>query len=192
MTQPFHKVIEKLVQKKIVPLDGSEFGKDELCATLQRVASKAAADMTEKPIVRPRPNEVGNDIEAYVKDALNAESNISVLAMSPNTGYPDIKIQLCGTCEIVFLECKTFGSGKETSSMRTFYLSDGPAVRSKVDCNAMHIAISYEMNRQGDEYTPLSYKLIDLYDLPCSLKKEWQSSNKELYANERVLASGSC
>ena len=102
MTRPFHEVIKELASNEIIPLDDSEFGKDELCATLQRVASKAAADMTEKPIVRPRPNEVGND------------------------------------------------------------------------------------------NTPLSYKLIDLYDLPCNLKQEWQSSNKELYADERVLASGKC
>ena len=192
MTRPFHEVIKELASNEIISLDDSEVGKDELCATLQRVAENASAEMTQKPIIRPRPNEVGNDIEVYVKEALNAESDVSVVAMGPNTGYPDIKIQLNKTGEIVFLECKTFGTGKETSSMRTFYLSPGPAVRLKVDCDAMHIAISYEMNRQGDEYTPLSYKLIDLYDLPCNLKQEWQSSNKELYADARVLLSGKC
>lgn len=192
MTRPFHEVIKELASNEIIPLDDSEFGKDELCATLQRVASKAAADMTEKPIVRPRPNEVGNDIEIYVKDALEIEPEIAVMPMGPSVGYPDIKTQLLRTQEIVFLECKTFGTGKETSSMRTFYLSPGPAVRLKVDCDAMHIAISYEMNRQGNDNTPLSYKLIDLYDLPCNLKQEWQSSNKELYADERVLLSGKC
>lgn len=192
MTRPFHEVIRELASNEIIPLDDSEFGKDELCATLQRVAENASAEMAENPIIRPRPNEVGNDIEAYVKEALNAESDVSVVAMGPSTGYPDIKIQLHKTGEIVFLECKTFGPGKETSSMRTFYLSPGPAVRLKVNCDAMHIAISYEMNRQENEYTPLSYKLVDLYDLPCNLKQEWQSSNKELYAGERVLLSGKC
>ena len=192
MTRPFHEVIRELASNEIIPLDDSEFGKDELCATLKRVAKKASADMIRNPIIRPRPNEVGNDIETYVKEALNAESDVSVLAMGLNTGYPDIKIQLHKTDEVVFLECKTFGPGKEASSMRTFYLSPGPAVRLKVDCDAMHIAISYEMNRQENEYTPLSYKLVDLYDLPCNLKQEWQSSNKELYADERVLLSGEC
>lgn len=192
MTRPFYEVIKEIASHKIIPLEHSKVGKDELCATLQRVAEKASAKMLENPIIRPRPNEVGNDSEPYVKEALNAESDVSVVAMGPSTGYPDIKIQLHKTGEIVFLECKTFGPGKETSSMRTFYLSPGPAVRLKVDCDAMHIAISFEMKRQENEFTPVSYKLIDLYDLPCSLKQEWQSNNKELYAGERVLLSGKC
>ncbi len=190
MTRPFHEVIKELTGYEIIPVNNSMIGKAQLCATLQRVAKKAAKEMIKKPIVRPRPNEVGNDIEIYVKNVLKIDSKIEDLNVGPNTGYPDIKAKIRKTAEIVFLECKTFGTGKEMSSMRTFYLSPGPAVRLKVDCDALHIAISYEMSRQGNEFTPLTYKLVDLYDLPCNLKQEWQSSNKELYAGKRILMSG--
>lgn len=189
--KPFYEVIKTLTCRDIIPTSRAKVGSDELLATLERVANRAAQEMNRNPIVRPRPNEVGNDIEKRLKQALEPETAIENLDMKQNSGYPDIKCRIAATGEVVFIECKTFNPDTRDSTQRSFYLSDGPAVRKKVNCDAIHVAISYEMNRNGNIYRPLSYKIVDLYDLSCNLKKEWYSNNRCLYDNCRVLASKS-
>jgi hypothetical protein len=39
-------------------------------------------------------------------------------------------------------------------------------------------------------YTPKSYKLIDLHDLLCDVKYEFNSDNRRLYAESMVLMQG--
>ena len=192
MVQPFYEVVKELTGHYAVPLDDAKVDFDEFNIMLQRIAERSADAMGQNSIERPRPNEVGNDVEKYVVKSLEEEPSVSVMPMPYKVGYPDIKIHLHATEEIVFLECKTFGSGKEDYSMRSFYLSPGEAVTAKVDCNAPHIMISFEMKREGNIFTPVSYKLVDLYDLPCKLKEEWQANNRDLYADQRVLVSKIC
>lgn len=193
MVQPFHEVVRILTgTHSVIPIADANIGLNALNAILRRIAERAADAMKQSPIIRSRPNEVGNDVEVYIKDALEIEPGVSIMPMPSSAGYPDIKIYLHDTDEVVFLECKTFGTGKESSSMRSFYLSPGTAIRAKVDCSTVHILMSFEMKVQGNTYTPLSYKLVDLYDLPCNLKEEWQASNKQLYADQRVLVSEIC
>lgn len=189
--KPFYRVIKKLTGYAVIPISRAIVGDDELLAILERVANRAAQEMNRNLIVRSRPNEVGNDIEKRLKRALETETAIKNRDMRQNTGYPDIKSQVTATREVIFIECKTFNPDTRDSTQRSFYLSDGPAVRKKVDCDAIHVAISYEMNRNGDTFRPQSYKIIDLYDLPCKLKKEWHSNNRSLYDDRRVLASRS-
>lgn len=187
----FHEVIRKLTGYDV--LKATEVTDTiRLLDILDRVARRACSDMIENPIVRSRPNEVGNDIERYVQTALENEEGISLVPMPYGTGYPDIKANFTCVQETIFVECKTFGIGKEATTMRSFYFSPGPAIKSKVDCDALHVVISYEMQRSGDAYVPCSYKLVDLYDLPCRLKEEWQSNNRHLYDEGRVLASAPC
>lgn len=189
--KPFYKVIRKLTGHDVIPASRATVGGRALLVILERVADRAAQKMMDNPIIRSRRNEVGNDIEDYVKDALGEETAIETRNMRQSAGYPDIKSQIATTRETVFIECKTFNSNTKESTQRSFYLSDGPAVREKVDCDAIHVAMSYEMNQNGDTYRPHSYKIIDLYDLPCKLKKEWYSDNRSLYDTPRVLASRS-
>ncbi|HEX7486001.1 MAG TPA: hypothetical protein VF332_07610 [Vicinamibacterales bacterium] len=39
-------------------------------------------------------------------------------------------------------------------------------------------------------YTPKSYKLVDLHDLLCDVKYEFNSDNRRLYAASMVLLQG--
>lgn len=192
MVQPFYEVVKSLTRYDVIPLGDAKVEVNEFKAVLQRIAEKSAYAMKQDPIERPRPNEVGNDAEKFVIDSLEEEPGISVVPMRYKTGYPDIKICLRSTKEVVFLECKTFGLGKANDSMRSFYLSPGKAVTAKIDCNAPHIMMSFEMRQEGNIFTPVTYKLVDLYDLPCNLKEEWQSNNQDLYAEQRVLVSEIC
>lgn len=192
MVQSFYEVVKLLTEYDVIPLGDAKVDFNEFNTVLQRIAERSAYAMEQDPIERPRPNEVGNDVEKFVIKSLEEEPGISVIPMRYKTGYPDIKIYLHATEEIVFLECKTFGLGKANDSMRSFYLSPGKAVTSKIDCNAPHIMMSFEMRREGDIFTPVSYKLVDLYGLPCKLKEEWQANNRDLYADQRVLVSKIC
>lgn len=187
----FHEIIRELTGYDVLRV-AEVTNTGRLLDILDRVARNAGSDMNENPIVRPRPNEVGNDIERHIHTALENEEGVSVVPMPYSTGYPDIKANFTDIRETIFVECKTFGIGNEATTMRSFYLSPGPAIKSKVDCDALHVVISYEMQRSGDTYVPRSYKLVDLYDLPCRLKEEWQSTNRHLYDEDRVLTSAPC
>ena len=192
MIQTFHELVKKLTGYGVIPLEDAKVDFNEFSVMLQRVAERSANALEENPIVRPRSNEVGNDVKKYVINSLEEERGVSVMPMRYKMGYPDIKIQLNATAEIIFLECKTFGLGKKDDSMRSFYLSPGKAITTKVDCNAPHTMISFEMSQNGNIFTPVAYKLIDLYDVPCKLKKEWHAKNQDLYADQRVLVSELC
>lgn len=189
--KPFHRIIKELTGWDVIPASKARVGHNELLSILESVANRAAQEVIDNSIVQDRPNEAGNNIEDYVEDALREEITIEIRDMRQKSGYPDIKSQIAATREVVFIECKIFNSKTRDSTQRTFYLSDGPAIREKVDCDAIHVAISYEMNQTGKEYRPHAYKIIDLYDLPCKLKKEWNSNNRYLYDDCRVLASRS-
>ncbi|MBI5073549.1 MAG: hypothetical protein HZB62_00005 [Nitrospirae bacterium] len=60
---PFHKVIEALSQKKVIRFDGSNLEHSEVLDKLSEAASVACMEINRNGILRPRPNEVGNDIE---------------------------------------------------------------------------------------------------------------------------------
>jgi hypothetical protein len=56
---------------------------------------EAGKNINQKGILRPRPNEVGNDIEKFVRDALNskglnADSPKGTSGKKKSMGYPDI------------------------------------------------------------------------------------------------------
>ena len=195
-TKPFYQVIKDLTGYKVFPLANAYLANADadspaIISTLQSVADTVAEDIKLNPITRPRPNEVGNDVKKRVGKVLKAGNKVNIIPMAKKAdylepaGYPDFKIRIAD--EIYFLECKTFQSDQKKKSMRSFYCSDGPSIREKINCDAIHILMSFEMRNQGNKYTPLSYRLVDLYDLPCTLKKEWNSSNTELYAAGRIL-----
>ena len=186
-TKPFYEVIKELTDHDVIPV--SDTNEDSsVIDILQRVAERVAVDIKVNPIKRPRPNEVGNDVKKRVGYVLKTETEVNIIPMTNRAGYPDFKIRI--TNEIYFLECKTFRSDRINESMRSFYYSDGPSIREKIDCKAAHILMSFEMKNQENIYTPLYYRLVDLYDLPCRLKKEWNSGNTDLYAEGRILARG--
>ena len=183
-TKPFYEVIEDLTGFEVIPLTDTNTV-SSVIDTLRRVAERVAKDIKLNPIERSRPNEVGNDVKEMVGNVLAVDKSVNTISIDKGAGYPDFKI--CIDNEIYFLECKIFQSDQINKSMRSFYCSDGPSIRKKINCKAAHILMSFEMKNQENIYTPLYYRLVDLYDLPCRLKKEWNSGNTKLYAEDRVL-----
>lgn len=190
-------VIEGLSGCKIIPFDKKNKNDIKLLEILKKVAIKAGSEVNKDGIKRSRPNEVGNDIEPYVKDALNkfdmkASTPMTINGKHKSTGYPDIEF-IDGNGRINYIECKTFNIDNIESTQRSFYLS--PSEDFKITKNAHHFVISYEIyvaGRSGSNnvYKCRSWKLVTLENLECDVKYEFNSDNKRLYASKLILAEG--
>ena len=192
---PFSVIVKSLAECKVIKVDTTTKEDKDLLDRLQKAIALCAKELNSKPIRRPRPNEVGNDVEAYVLRALplaglTATRPTSRLGRGKSTGYPDIL--LTDTAKRpTYLECKIFGHGKADTTMRSFYLS--PSESFKVSQDARHLLLAFGMDptavagSRDSMYRPKSYKLIDLYDLLCDVKYEFNSDNRRLYASSMVL-----
>ncbi len=190
-------VIEGLSGCKIIPFDIKNKKDVALLETLKKVSKKAGKEVNKTGILRSRPNEVGNDIEPFVKDALNefkmqASTPLTINGKHKSTGYPDIEF-VDSNGRTNYLECKTFNIDNVDTSQRSFYLS--PSEDFKITKDAHHFVISYEIyvaGRSGSNniYKCRSWKLVTLEDLECDVKYEFNSDNKRLYASELILAEG--
>ena len=179
-TKPFHEIIFEICGNKVIPFDGNNPQDVVLKDDLYRAFMDAYDDLKSNPIISNRPNEVGNKIEPYVITALNKLKNYkaSVPRGLPN-GYPDILLkEQDGRC--TYIECKTYNKDKIKQTFRSFYLS--PSKKFKVEYDARHLVVAFEMVEIEDKtYYPEGFKMVDVYNLPCKLKLEWNSDNKSLY-----------
>jgi len=190
-------VIEGLSGYKIIPFDIKNKMDVDLLNTLKKVAKKAGREVNKTGIIRSRPNEVGNDIEPFVKNALNefkmpATTPQTITGKHKSTGYPDIEF-VDSNGRTNYLECKTFNIDNVDTSQRSFYLS--PSEDFKITQDAHHFVISYEIYVAGrssanNVYKCSSWKLVTLDNLECDVKYEFNSDNKRLYASELILAEG--
>jgi len=194
---PFHVAIKALTGCEAIAIDPAD-GRDQALVNKLATVGAAVADAVKlKPIVRNRPNEVGNDIEAYIMAALdnvglNASRPRSKAGRGQSSGYPDILVTEPDG-RPTYLEAKTFSEATAQSPFRSFYLS--PSENPKVSQNARHLLIGFEMvitPKTGgvDEYRANGFKLVDLYNLPCDVKHEFNSSNRQLYSGAKLLAHG--
>jgi hypothetical protein len=194
---PLSLVIENISGFKVVPFDPEDEKDIKVAETLCEVASIAGRTINEVGIIRERPNEVGNDIEAFVKEALSqvgyvAETPLTRSGKKKSTGYPDI--QFTDDFERVnYLECKTFNIENVSTTQRSFYLS--PSEDFKITQDAHHFVISFEIFVKGREgrkniYNSISWKLLSIENLLVDVKYEFNSDNARLYSKKLVLAEG--
>ena len=143
----FNLVIEGLSGYKIIPYNPKDPQDLQLLKTLTNIATKTGNEINTTGIEKMRPNEAGNEIEKFIK---NAMINENITPQTPLTqsgkrkaaGYPDIefKDQFNRTN---YLECKTYNTDSENSAFRSFFVS--PSQDFKVTENAHHFLLSYEM-----------------------------------------------
>lgn len=69
---PFNLVIEAMTGKKVIFFDFAKSDHQRVLDLLKQAAIKSSLGINKTGILRSRPNEVGNDIEPYVKSALNS------------------------------------------------------------------------------------------------------------------------
>ena len=195
---PLKCVIQALSGCDIIPFDSSNKQDKVVLKKLTQVAKLAGAKINSNGILRSRPNEVGNDIEPCVKDALNEvgyQSNIPITSKGKKkqAGYPDIEfIDEFGNYH--YLECKTYNIRNVATTQRSFYLS--PSDDFKITHAAHHFCLSYEIfesGRAGNDniYKCRHWKILSLDKLCVDVKHEFNSDNARLYQKELLLEEGS-
>ncbi len=91
---PFNLVIESMTGKRVLSFDFKNSEHMKLLNLLKQTALQAGKAINKDGILRPRPNEVGNDIEPFIKKALNALNLNADVPTGPSgsrkaTGYPE-------------------------------------------------------------------------------------------------------
>ena len=194
---PFSLIIESLSGCKIIPFDKENPKDDKLLENLIRATNQAGLEINQSGIIRSRPNEVGNDIEPFVKKALN---NIGYKADTPKTssgkkksaGYPDVQF-VDEFNRLNYLECKTFNINNILTTQRSFYLS--PSDNFKITKDAHHFVVSFEIFAaesigKNNVYKCKSWKILSLENLDVDVKYEFNADNKRLYSRELIIAEG--
>lgn len=194
---PLGIVIEALSGYKVIPFDPHDKKDKELLMKLQKVALLTGKKVNEKGIHRPRPNEVGNDIEPYVKDALQevgykTDTPTTKSGKKKSTGYPDI-IFWDSHNRVSYIECKTYNISNVDTTQRSFYLS--PSDDFKVTHESRHFGLCFEIIVKGStgnnhKYMCKSWKLINLEKLELDVKYEFNSDNQRMYDKRLILAEG--
>lgn len=188
---PYELAIEGIYEVEVEKFINTEFFNQDLVNKIISAAKSVCQEIKQNPIKRPRPNEVGNDIEPYVikylkEEGLDADKPITRSGKKKSAGYPDIKIKYQPLP--VYLEVKTYALKNHDTTQRSFYLS--PSDDPKVTEKAFHLLIGFEIENEEQKYIPVAYELIDLYGLECDVKFEFNSDNKRLYEKNRMISSG--
>lgn len=196
---PFNLVIEAMSGKKVLSFDFKKSDHQKVLDLLKQTAVTAGKEINKTGILRPRPNEVGNDIESYVKEAmnslgLNADTPVGPSGHKKVTGYPDIIFWF--NKSPYYLECKTYNIENIETTQRSFYFS--PSDEFKVIYDAPHFILSYEIYVAGEKgqnhiYKCKHYKILSIESLSLDVKYEFNSDNKRMYSGKDgtvILAEG--
>ena len=196
---PFNLVIEAMTGKKVISFDFTKSEHQKILSLLKQSALNAGKEINKTGILRPRPNEVGNDIEPYVRNALNlldvnADIPIGPSGHKKSTGYPDILFWF--NENPYYLECKTYNIKNIETTQRSFYFS--PSDEFKVIYGASHFILSFEIYVAGEQgnkhiYKCKHYKILSIESLSLDIKYEFNSDNKRMYSGKDgtiILAEG--
>jgi len=185
--------------KKVISFDFAKSDHQKILSLLKQAALNAGKEINKTGILRPRPNEVGNDIEPYVRNALNlldinADIPIGPSGHKKSTGYPDILFWF--NENPYYLECKTYNIKNIETTQRSFYFS--PSDEFKVIYDAPHFILSFEIYVAGEQgnkhiYKCKHYKILSIESLSLDIKYEFNSDNKRMYSGKDgtiILAEG--
>lgn len=187
---PFNLVIETMTGKKVISFDFKDSDHKKALDLLRQTALMSGKAINKMGILRPRPNEVGNDIEPFIKNALNSLKLNADVPTGPSgnkktTGYPDILFWF--NKKPYYLECKTYNIENIGTTQRSFYFS--PSDEFKVIYEAPHFLLSFEIYVAGEKgrnhiYKCKHYKILSLESLSLDVKYEFNSDNKRMYSGE--------
>ena len=196
---PFKIAIKAMSGCKVIPFDKDNPGDQQLLEDLVEATKIAAKNANQRGIFTRRENEVGNHIEPFMIEALN---KIGLKADRPETkegkrkavGYPDIFVE-DRNGRPNYIECKTYNERNYQTTQRSFYFS--PAERPtdfKVIYDARHVIVSFKIERAEREskraFVPTYWKIFTTNNLIGQIKHEFNSTNKQMYREEALLAEG--
>lgn len=193
---PFNLVVRAMTGHEVIDFDSSNSEDIQLLQSLIRAGHIVAETVAETPIRRPRPNEVGNDLEPYVMSAIRRANLLTERPKAKDgrgqgVGYPDILISQ--NERKTYLEVKSYADGSALTTMRSFYLS--PSENPKISCDARHLLIGFGMTStpvagsRDSLYFVSSFQIANLFSLKCDVKYEFNSDNFRLYDKDLILHS---
>jgi hypothetical protein len=187
---PFNLVIEVMTGKKVVSFDFENSEHRNVLNLLKESAIRSGKEINKSGILRVRPNEVGNDIEPFVRNALNSLNLKADIPTGPSgnkksMGYPDILLWYNN--KPYYLECKTYNIENIKTTQRSFYFS--PSDEFKVIYDAPHFLLSFEIYVDGEKgrnhiYKCKHYKILSLESLSLDVKYEFNSDNQRIYSGK--------
>lgn len=190
---PFSIVIKAMTGKEVIAFDPDKPEDILLLENLKLAAINVAESVaTAGGIERPRPNEVGNDLEPYVERAIRALGYADVCSPTGNSGnakavgYPDRMFTDAG--RRVYVEVKSFNVSTVDSTMRSFYFS--PSDDFKVTDDGLHLMLSFGISKLEGKFFVNHWKVVTAHNLLVDVKYEFNSNNKRLYEAAAVLAEG--
>lgn len=197
---PFSTVIRLLSGCKVLKFTPHDSDRVSLLSKLKSAAELAGREAFKIGIFAKRPNEAGNKIEPFVKEALRqtgliADTPVAKNGKKKSTGYPDIQITY-GNGLTAYLECKTYNIKNINTSQRAFNFS--PSKNFKVTKDALHLMLSYQLIQEERDdksaYVPVHWKILTLDSLTVDLKHEFNQSNVKMYGKKSepkaILAEG--
>jgi hypothetical protein len=176
----------------VIPFDPSDKMHRELVGSLARAAAELVESANSTRMAGwgvARVNELGNALEEQFSRIFNDLGGLfQCRGFSQSTGYPDRRITLEDRI-VAYVDLKTFDSGSETSTFRSFYHQPRKA-RGKISTAALHLLVAFPHGPAEGGSGRYSWKLegshiVDLAELRVKLKGEFQASNRDLY---RVLS----
>lgn len=185
---PFEVVVKAMCGFEVYKFDRAEPSNDRTLTTIVEAMRNVCRTVQANPIKRPRPNEVGNDMEPFViralrQEGLTADDPKTVSGKGKAMGYPDARIDIDD--KVIYLEIKTYAAKNRQTSQRSFYFS--PSDDSKVTSDACHLLVGFEIEQNENLFTPVAFEIVDLYGLECDVKSEFNSDNNRLYGEARLL-----
>ena len=193
---PFPVAIKAISGHEVLSFDKNNQKDKELLNRLTKAMNIAVRNAYKAGIATARPNEVGNHIEPFVKDALNsigmkAEIPLTTNGKHQSAGYPDVSIKDVDG-RVTYLECKTYNQKSIGSSFRAFYFQ--PSESPKITNDARHLMVGFEIIREKRNgksvFVPIHWKLYTLEKMLVQVKHEFNASNKGIYKSEALLAEG--
>jgi len=200
---PFYIAIKALTGHDVIRFDPDGNKQDEeLLACLKDAAHQAGINANRDGIYRKRPNEVGNDMEPYVRDALrslglSADVPFTKAGYRKPMGFPDLYVQ-DKRGRPTYLEVKTYNIENIATSQRSFYFSPPSDKKDlKITTDARHLVISFQIETREERrredfncYVPVKWRICSIYDMKISVKHEFNSTNQEMYRDESLIAEG--
>lgn len=195
---PFSLVVETLSGKKVLPITESQEDK-LLIDNLKKATIKAGKKANEVGIFTPRPNEAGNKMEPFLKEALNelglqADIPKNSSGKKQSTGYPDIYLKdSSGRSNYVEVKTHEFTRDITEKGMRAFYMSPPKPNKSKIIYDARHLIVAYglERTRRNNNtcFIPKNWKIASIHNMKVNLKYEFNTNSAGMYRNA-ILKQG--
>jgi hypothetical protein len=199
---PLKLVLEAISDKKVIQFDKSDPRHQKLLKKLAEASQNACRNINNAGgIISARVNEVGNKVEFPIKEALrqvgfkDADVPVNKKGIKQSTGYPDIGFTFGDL--YIYVECKSYNQKNIATTQRSFYLS--PTEGFKVTRDAVHVVISLEVewektitveNQNFGVYMAKAWKVVQIENIEVDVKREFNSDNKRMYAEENILAEG--